>query len=859
MTLKWFSVRQEGAVLPLGRTKPEFYFRFTGGSGGVGAFSRRDPGSLALRPYHVGQVPIGDGLVKYRASLSNSQSGLPLRFDVDGGLDFLSIGRTPYNAQDFPTLIRTNGVHITHTAALPVAFGTVVFSQVGGGLGSYLMASGPTAQLDHTGATISPGIHRFTVDALQRSPAEGFGNPEFGEFAPLETLFTYPEGSQLTPLHAVLVKDTYYLIERDDSTTPVSYRLSRFVLSKKTYTAGPILPVTPLGINYSESEDPSFLVLLGFTTAGTADNLYRVDPDTGEVFLLVPVAVNDPLDPFKRQGLFFLGRDPSSSLDQFIVLDTAYRGLTPDVEQTAEGDWFVRRSLASPTSYLALTAEREVLTREGSAAPEEADLPTLPNGDPPPNGYPRGMFPPPPRGTRDLPTAITKWTPYYGPFTAKTFNTWMHILFGRNGRIRGMIATPNPGNTQLTIEVGDEGGAVMINGIGVFWPAGTVLPSVPIVGGPPYALTAYTPNELPATPVTFQVEPYVPAALASKAILKYSDSTGFNWTDTPALGLGELSDAANTKQFTDEEEALLVSRDGPIDVADTLHRHRVPIPKAVFEAVFNHDYDKVPHPPKATPPAFADQYHSHVNIMTDFEIEANTARGGITSADSQHTHATLPTAAAHAAVFGGPLADANEYHRHPQQAHGVVANPGADKKYVPQNVGTGVGLLNAAASTFTGSLSLILGESVLGSGVNRIIGVRYKEGALFMHSTLTAPIGGFAGGLDAVEVTELFGPDNPSGVLDLVPFNEIFTWRGIEMRVVIPEVNATPFVLETTNRPLGDFFTFHGIIAVSIDRAGTPATETAMEERFMSRAAPRYAIVLDDRYPGGAYLTMTLS
>lgn len=858
MTLRWFSVRQEGAVLPLGRTKPEIYFRFTGGVGGVGAFSRRDPGG-ALRPYHVGQVPIGDGTVKYRATLTNSQSGLPLRFDEVVGLDFLSIGRTPFNAQEFPTLIRTNGVRITQTAALPVAFGTVVFSKVGGGLGSYLMASGPAGQVDHTGAVIPAGIHRLTIEAFENTPAQGFGNAENGEFAPLETLFSYPEGVSVTPLHAVLVKDIYYLIERDDTTTPVSYRLSSFSVSKRTYKAGPVLPVTPLGISYSEAEEPGSLVLLGFATAGTSDNLYRVDPATGEALLLVPVAVNDPLEPFKRQGLFFLGRDPSSSLDQFVTPDSAYIGLTPEVEQTAEGDWFVRRSVASPTGYLVLTAEREVLTRDGSPSPEEPTLPVIPPGDPPPNGYPRGMFPPPPKGSRDLPTAVSKWVPYYGPFTEATFSTLMHILFGRNGRIRGMIATPNAGNTQLTIEAGDEGGALIINGHEVFYPAGSVIAPVPIVGGPPYALTAYTPNALPSSPVTFAVEPFVPAALTSKAVLKYSDSTGFNWTDTPALGLGELADAANTKQFTPEEEALLISRDGPIDVADTLHRHRVPVPKQAFEDIFNYDYDKVPHPPKATPPTFADNYHAHSGSMTDFEAECLTARGGITSADPQHTHDTLPTSAAHAAVFGGPASDANLYHRHPRQGHGVIANPNADKEYVPQNVGTGVGLLNAAQSSFTGSLSLVLGESTLGGGVNRIIGVRYKEFALFMHSTISAPIGGGVGGLDLVEVTETFGPDNPSGVLDFVPFNTLFTWRGIEMRVTVPDVNVVPFVLPTTNRPLGDFFTFHGVIAVSIDRAGTPATETMMEERFMCRAAPRWAIVLDDRYPGGAYLTLTLS
>lgn len=857
MTLKWFSVRQEGAVLPLGRTKPEFYFRFTGGVGGVGAFMRRDPGG-SLRPYQIGQVPLGNGLVQYRAALNNTQSGLPLRFDETDGLDFLSIGRTPFNALDFPTLIRTNGIHVTNTAALAASFGTVILSTLGGGRGSYLMASGPAAQVDHTGAAIPAGIHRLTVADFEFAPPQGYGDATNGEFAPLETLFSYPEGSLITPLHAVLVKNIYYLVERDDAKVPATYRLSTFGVSKKNYKAGPTLPVTPLGINHSESDGPA-LTLLAFATAGVSDNLYQVDPATGAVQLLVPVAVNDPLDPFKRQGLFYLGRDPSSSLDQFVVQDTAYLGLTPDVEQNADGNWFVRRALTSPTSYLALTAERGVTSRDGSSIPDEQALPTIPPGDPPPNGYPKGLFPPHPRGSRDLPTSISKWIPYYGPFTSKTFNTWMQILFGRNGRIRGMSATPNAGNTQLTIEVGDDGGALMIDGIGVFFPASTVIPPVAIVGGPPYALTAYTPDENIASPVTFTVEPYIPAALTSKAILKYSDSTGFNWTDTPALGLGELSDAANTKQFTDEEEALLISRDGPIDVADTLHRHRVPIPKEVFEAIFNHDYDKVPHPPKATPPVDATRFHTHDGSMSDFEAEALTARGGITAADSQHTHGTLPTSAGHAAVFGGPLSDANDFHTHPEQGHGVIANPNASKKYVPQNIGTGVGLLDANLSTFTGSLSLVLGESTLGSGVNRIVGIRYKEFALFMHAVVTSAIGGGPSGSPAVEITETFGPDNPSGVLGFVPFNTIFSWRGIAMRVTVPDTGAVPFTLPTTNRPLGDFFSYHGIIATTVDRAGTPATEVPMQERFVSKAAPRWVVVLDDRFPDGAYLSIGLS
>lgn len=857
MALKWFSTRQEGAVLPMGRAKPEFYFRFLDrGSGGVGAFLRKMPDG-SLQTYQVGVVAVGDGRVRQRALLSNSQSGLPLRFDETTGLDFLSIGKTPQLAQAFPTLVRTDGVHVTRQAALAAVFGTVAHTRGRSGAGGYLMATAAATKAAD-GTDIPAGINYLSVVNLGRAPAAGYFSEELGEFAPLENRFTYPEGSQLVPLFGVVVKDTYYLVERDDSSTPPSYRLSSFVISKGTYRAGPILPVTPLGLAYSEAEGSASLVLLGFRTAGTTDNLYRLDPVTGEVSQLTVVGVNDPLEPFKRQGVYFLGRDPSSSLDQFSVLETSYLNLAPDVEQTANGDWFVRRALPNPTNYAAITTQLEITSRDGQAVPDEPLLPVLPPGDPPPNGFPRSVFPAPPKGTRDLPVAVTKWVPFYGPFTAETFHTWAHIIFGRNGRIRGMRAIPNASNTQVAIEVGDDGGALFINGIVCFFPSTHVISPVPIVGGPPYALTAFTANALAGSPITFAVESYNPAALTSKAILAVTDSSGFEWAPTPALGQGEISDAANTKQFTPEEERLLVARDGPIDVADSLHRHRIPIPKEVFEAIFGHDYDKVPHPPKGTPPALADRYHTHEGILNDFELEALTPRGGITSADSMHTHDTLPSPEEFAAVFGGPNADASALHTHLDmlQAHGLVANPRAAKKYVPQNVGTGQGRLNAAASVFTGSLSLILGESVVGSGVNRIIGIRYKEFALFMHSTLTAAIGGGTPGLPLVEQTELFGPDNPSGILDLVQFNEIFTWRGIEMQVVVPEAGGTPFVLGTPTRPKGDFFTFHGIQAATLDKVGSPAVETPMEEGLMCRAAPRYVIVLDERYPGGAFLAM---
>lgn len=887
MALRWFSVRHEGAVLPQGRQKPEVYFQFLAGTGGTGAFYLKHPDGVR-RPFQVGQVPVGNGQVSFKTSrLVNSQSGLPLRMFVDlptlapvagattSFLDFLSISRTPQLAQTLPTLHRTTGVHIMRSAVLPAAFHTVVYTPkrtedlvpvsplvTESDIGGYLMAHGPADLVGYDGKTISPGIHILYNLSLSYAPAEGYNVADTGEIAPVTTLHTYDPLDKVTPLYATLVKDTYYIVEKHEPTSGRHYRLSRLVVSTGRYTKGPILPFTPLGINYTENDDTIAVVLLGFSAAGSYDNLYQVNPETGEAAVLVPVAPNDPLNPFKRQGLFFLGHDPSSSLNQFAVLDTPYLDLSSNVELDASGNWFARTTSPNPSTYYALTAERAVAPREGLPVPEEVPLPNIVPGDSPPPGIPRRLFPDRPRGTRDLPTAVTKWIPYYGPFTAKTFNTWMNILVGGNGRIRGLRAIPNSTNTQISIEVGAGGGAFICNGVGVWYPSTAVISSVPVPGGgPPYALTAYTENETDLTPVTFAVESYDPVALSGKAILAYTDSSGFDWTQAPALGLQELAAAAATKQFTAEEEALLISRDGPIDVADVLHRHRVPMGKAAFEKLTNHDYDIVPHPPKATPPVSADELHTHDNLLTDFEIEALTARGGVTSADSQHTHDQLPTAVQYASLLGGPNADASAFHTHLElkQAHGLVVNPAATKIYVPQNIGTGKAYVNAAASTFTGSFALILGESVGGAGINRIVGIRYKEYTRFLHSVLTSGIGGGTPGLPANEIIENFDANSMRGITSPIQFNETFTWRGIDIRIEVPETGAVPFAGASVERPMGDFFTAHGIIAKEVDRVGTPAVETVMQEGYASWAGPRFNVVLDDRYPGGAYLTISLS
>lgn len=457
--------------------------------------------------------------------------------------------------------------------------------------------------------------------------------------------------------------------------------------------------------------------------------------------------------------------------------------------------------------------------------------------------------------------ANTKHIEHDGAYTSTTFNLARSIEWGANGRLRGLVATPNAANTQVTPTTP---GAFILSGIVV--QINDAVSPVAVAGTPPYALTATTASDVGSDPITFAVESYTTGLELTKAVLAITDGTGFNWSPTVPLGIKEIADLANTNQLTTEELNLLTAREGTIDDASILHTHRGIIrDQVVFETLTNLDFNKLPHVPLGRAPVSADELHTHDNILTDAEIDALTARGGIQPADTEHTHAFLPSAEGYAAVFGGPTSDASDFHTHPIGAHGNVINPRPTLIYVPQNTGSGEATLDATDSTFTGSIALRLGASLQGGPIDSVIGIRYKEFARFFYSNVTSAIGtNTVVGVPVAEQTETFAPGNTSGVVAPIPFGQEFTWRGIKIKVTIPQFGAIPFVGPTANDSTGDFFSYHGIVAAATPLPGfpgcpvTPVAESVtnvMQERLLSRAPLRLVPVLDERFPEGGFFS----
>lgn len=458
--------------------------------------------------------------------------------------------------------------------------------------------------------------------------------------------------------------------------------------------------------------------------------------------------------------------------------------------------------------------------------------------------------------------ANTKHIEHNAPWLSSHFNTKTSIEWGANGRLRGLEAVPNAANTFVTPNLG----AFILGGIVV--KIDTAVAAVPVSGPLPRCLTAFTPDDDNSSAITFTVEFYDPVSLAGKAILSVNAS-GNEWVSTTPLGIKEIADLATTKQLSEEELRLLTAQDGNIDAADTLHTHRGVIrDKVVFETLTGLDFDKLPHVPKGRPPVSADQLHTHNNIPTDAQFDAVFGRGGVQSADEEHTHDNLPTDEAFAATFSGPEVSASAWHTHDYHAHGNVIAQRPIIWYAPQNTGTGIAYIDATAGTFTGSLALILGSSITGGSIDRIVGIRYKEFTRFLYQNQTAAIGtNQVVGQPVTEVTELFAPGNPSGVVSKVPFNQEFTWRGIRFLIEVPTIGARPFVPPSVTDSTGDFFTFHGVVATTTtipgfpgcpvgDQIGGAIGKTKMHERLLSFLPLRLVPVPDERFPEGGYFTL---